>query len=201
MGPPGPAGAVGPTGPTGPPGPTGSAGTAGGDTIIPFASGTSVSSNNAPDGSPSSVGLVGFGTSRSDVPVTGGSIDLTGNNLGFLLNLAFAVPRDGTITSISVTFSNTIPHDFGATILTLRAEMWSAPATSNVFTPTGAGVDLSPPQTGTVSLGDISTGSAVLAVPITLGTRLVLVISHRITGGPMLEVDMAGYVSASIRIN
>ncbi|WP_307204332.1 exosporium glycoprotein BclB-related protein [Paenibacillus harenae] len=202
-GPPGPPGSAGTAGPPGPPGPTGppgpAAGLTDGGTIIPFASGIAATAISDLNGNPFSGGLVSFSDSR-EADITGGVIDLSGDEPGITMNMAFTIPRDGTISAIAVTFSNSAGNILGETTVTMRAELWSAPATSNLFTPTGAGTDLAPAMTGTVATGDISIGAADLAVPVIEGTRLVLVITHRVTSGPLIAVAVTGYVSAGVEI-
>ncbi|MBW7462092.1 hypothetical protein K0U00_49395, partial [Paenibacillus sepulcri] len=111
------------------------------------------------EGVAGTAGLLGFGSSASTVTLLDGTIDLTGTALGPLLDFAFSMPRDGTISAISAFFSNTVALALGATVATITAQLYSAPATSNVFTPIpGAAVTLAPPLTGAVALGGISSG-------------------------------------------
>jgi BclB C-terminal domain-containing protein len=206
-GPSGPAGAVGPAGAAGPAGSVGATGPAGlpgipgAGAIIPFASGTPITTATLLDGTVDTVGLLGFGISATNVDILGGTITLTGTALGPLINFAFSVPRDGTITSIAATFSNTATVNLLGTTLTITAALFSAPANSNVFVPTGVAVTLTPPLTGVINLGDISSGVAsAFAVPVTAGTRLLMVFSATATGTPLIAAAV-GYASAGVGIS
>ncbi|MDH6673922.1 BclB C-terminal domain-containing protein [Paenibacillus sp. LBL] len=194
IGPVGPAGAVGPTGPTG------ATGLPGGGAIIPFASGIPLALTTIVGGLVGTVGLVGFGISGPTVTLAGGTIDLTGAG-GTALDFAFNTPRAGTITAISATFSNTLALDLLGTTVTVTAQLYSAPATSNIFTPIpGALVTLAPPYTGAVTLGTVSNGFLDgLAIPVAANTRLLMVFSTTATGLTLITAT-AGYGSAGVSI-
>ncbi|WP_304441266.1 hypothetical protein [Cellulosilyticum sp. I15G10I2] len=100
LGPTGSTGLAGATGPTGFTGPTGDTGPIGAGAIIPFASGLPVAITTIAEGLVGTPAFIGFGSSGESVTVLGASIDLTGGP-GLLTNLAFSVPRDGTIISIA----------------------------------------------------------------------------------------------------
>ena len=149
-------------------------------------------------------GLVGFGSSASNVTLQPGpAIDLTGTIFGPILDFAFSVPVDGTITSISAFYSETIGINLLGTTITITAQLYSAPANSNSFTPVpGASVTLVPPLTGIVPLGFISNGiNSPIAIPVTATTRLMMVFSASATGTSILANTVVGYASAGISIN
>ncbi|MNH31299.1 hypothetical protein D3C79_916500 [compost metagenome] len=143
----------------------------------------------------STVSLVGFGTSVPSISLTGINIDLT----NILFTEAFTVPRDGTITSISATIAITaavnIPAGGSATV---RAQIYRAVPGSNVFSPTGAFVDLLP-SLPLLSLlaGTIASGNANVSVPVATGDRLLMVFSVTTSG---VGVTIAGNASAGINI-
>ena len=191
----------GPPGPPGPQGPIGPMGPAGGGAIIPFASGIPVTLTTVAGGLVGTTGLLGFGSSAPGVTLLGGDIDITGTIAGPLIDFAFSVPRDGTITSIAATFSNTATVALVGATVTITAQLYTAPATSNVFTPIpGAIVILAPALTGTIALGAISSGITTgLAIPVTAGTRLMMVFSTTATGTELLT-ETVGYASAGVNI-
>ncbi|PFM76555.1 hypothetical protein COJ46_19470, partial [Bacillus sp. AFS077874] len=181
---------------------TGPAGATGAGAIIPFASGGPVSMSTLLTGLADTAGLIGFGSSASNVQILGGAIDLTGTVLGPILDFAFSVPRASTITSISAFFSETVGLNLIQTSITVTAQLYSAPANSNSFTPIpGASVTLAPNLTGVVSLGFIANGiSAPLAIPVAATTRLMMVFTAEATGLNLANT-VVGYASAGITLN
>ena len=145
--------------------------------------------------------LLGFGSSATGISLVGGAIDLTGTVLGPLINFAFSVPRDGTITSIAAYFSNTVALALVGTTITLTAQLFSSTTPDNIFTPIpGASVTLAPALTGVVNLGDTSNGITTgLAIPVTEETRLLLVFSATADGVTLINV-VTGYASGGITI-
>lgn len=201
QGPPGRPGRPGPQGVPGPEGDPGTPGIPGASAIIPYASGIPSSLTTVLGGVLNTGSVVGFGSSTSNVSLTGGTIDLTGGP-GTLLNFAFSVPRDGVITSISAYFSTVLAVDLAASSLTITAQLYESTAPNNTFTPIpGASVTL-PPLTGLINIGtirsDITTG---LSIPVTAETRLLMVFSVAVTGGPDIATTVLGYASAGVAIN
>ncbi|WP_157265645.1 exosporium glycoprotein BclB-related protein [Paenibacillus sp. FJAT-27812] len=213
-GPQGPAGAVGPVGPagtgavgaagpvgaTGATGATGNTGPSSGGAIIPFASGAPITATTVIGGSVGTVSLVGFGLALPGVVLSGTSIDLTGTVLGPILDFAFSVPRDGTIDSLSAFFSNTATVNLLTASVTLTAQLYSAPLGSNTFNPVAGAAVVFAPITGLLALGSTRTGLAsALAIPVTAGTRLLLVYSAD-TDDLELAAAVIGYASAGLSI-
>jgi len=163
-------------------------------TIIPYASGTPVTMRG---GSPLATSLVGFGSAASTVYLLNGAIDLTGAG-GLLLNFAFPISRSGTITSIAGYFNNIASFSLSGSVA-VTAQIYQSVGSTNSFTPiSGAVVTLAPALTGTVSANFTSSGLATgLAIPVTAGTRLLLVFSVPTA----TAVTVAGYVSGSVTIN
>ncbi|MFC4775458.1 exosporium glycoprotein BclB-related protein [Paenibacillus sp. GCM10023252] len=194
-------GATGATGLTGATGETGEAGIPGSGAIIPYASGLPITMTTILGGLVGTAGLVGFGNAVSNVSVLGGVIDLTGTVLGPLLNFAYSVPRDGTLTSMAATFSSTLALALVGTTVTITAQLYVSTATSNTFSPVpGALVTLTPSLTGIISLGDISSGLVTgLTIPVTTGSRLLLVFSATATGVTLIQT-VVGYASAGVSL-
>jgi BclB C-terminal domain-containing protein len=183
------------TGTTGATGPTGSG------AIIPYASGLPVAMTTVLGGLLNTSSIVGFGSSATNISAAGGTIDLTGA-AGTLLNFAFSVPRTGTITSLAAYFSTTAALSLLGSTVTITAQLYSSSTPNNTFTAVpGAVVTLSPPFTGVLSLGTISSGITTgLSIPVTTGERLLLVFTSSVTAGVDVATTIAGYASAGVTI-
>ncbi|HWK55906.1 MAG TPA: exosporium glycoprotein BclB-related protein [Parapedobacter sp.] len=190
-------GAQGDPGPTGPQGDPGSGG--GGSAIIPFSSGTPVSLTTIMGGLVGKPAAIGFGNS-AELPAPMGYIDLTGSP-STNLNMAFMVPRDGTITSLSAFFSTTTGLSLVGTTITIHAELYQSTTPDNIFTSVpGTTMTLSPPFTGLVSIGDMCNGILTgLSIPVTAGTRLMFVVSATADGLTLINT-IDGYVSGGLEI-
>ncbi|MEK3717118.1 exosporium glycoprotein BclB-related protein [Paenibacillus sp. FSL R7-0333] len=197
-------GITGPTGVTGAgeTGPTGMTGATGSGAIIPYASGIPAEMTTVVGGVNNTSSLVGFGNTVTGVAgVPAGTIDLTGS-AGTMLNVAFSVPHDGTITSLAAYFSTSDTVALTGSTMTVTAQLYQSVTPNNAFTPiTGALVTLAPALTGPVTLGTISSGlTAGLSIPVTAGTRLLMVFSAANTGGTDAAVTIPGYASAGLTI-
>lgn len=197
----GPQGEEGPAGPTGPQGAQGPQGAPGAGTIIPYASGLPINMTTVLGGLQSSGSVIGFGSSANNVTPVGGVIDLTGNQ-GVALSYAFSVPRAGTITSISAYFSMTNGLSLIGSSVTVSAQLYSSNIPNNSFTPIpGAVVTLAPSLTGILAIGTISSGTTSgLNIPVTAGSRLLLVYSSNVTAGIDVATTLSGYASAGVAI-
>ena len=212
MGPPGPPGLPGTPGPMGPPGPpglagaagatgaTGATGPAGSGTIISLASGSDYAATTIAGGLSGTGVLLGFGNGAQTISAIGSSIDLTGGP-GVVQNFAFSMPRDGTITSISVYFSSTVAQSLVGTTVTLTGQLYESTIPNNTFTPIpGAIVTLAPAMTGVLAIGTISNGIATgLSIPVMAQTRLLFVGSASAAGLSLID-SMPGYWSAGVTI-
>jgi len=162
--------------------------------IIPFASGiVPVVLTAVLGGAIGTVSMVGFGTSIPGVTLTGTNIDLTAATG----TEAFSVPRAGTITSISASLSATVAATLVGGTATVRAQIYRAPAGSNIFSPTDAFVDLAP-ALSTIAIGTITFGTRnVTPVPVVAGDRLLMIFSLTSTG---IVAAVTGNASAGINI-
>lgn len=197
----GPRGLRGPTGPRGPSGPMGlegPEGPPGRGAIIPFSSGLPATLETALGGAIGLSTAVGFGNSVPGVVIAGDLIDAT-----MLLNMSLSVPRDGLITSIAAYFSVFAELNLIGSEVTIRAQLYRSTVPNNTFEPVpDAFVDLAPPLTGTLNVGDITSGiTDGLAIPVTAGTRLLLVFSALVTGGIDIETTVVGYASGGVAID
>jgi len=166
---------------------------AGRGAIIPFASGAvPVTLTSLAGGLVGIPFFIGFGTAVPSPVVLGLTINLTG-----LINEAFSVPRPGSITAISASFTTTAALTVGETA-TVNAQIYRAPAGSNIFTPTGASVNLAPPLGGLV-IGTTIFGASSTFPPVSVavGDRLLMVYS---LSGSTLAATAIGTASAGITI-
>ncbi|MBM7554010.1 exosporium glycoprotein BclB-related protein [Thalassobacillus pellis] len=188
----------------GPQGIQGEPGVPGAGAIIPFSSGTPSEMTMVLDDVVGTASLLGFGNSANDVTIAeDGTISLTGAE-GLALNMAFSVPREGTITSIAAYFSTLAAVDLLGSEITISAQLYrsAAPATDQ-FTPIeGASVDLAPALTGTIEIGTSLQGlTDGLEIPVEPGDRLLMVFTATVTGGAPLAVVVTGYSSAGVGIS
>ena len=202
---PGPAGPTGPTGPTGSGGATGATGIAGASAIIPFASGAPVDMAELLDGLGDPLvetgAVLGFGSSASgpNVDLLGGTLDLTGGP-GITLNMAWSMPRAGTLVQLSAMYSNVAALNLLAATAIVEVQLYLAPAGSNTFSPIGPILTLGPAFTGVLALGDTRNGTIALGnIAVANEDRLILVASISTTGSTVITT-LTGYISAGLAI-
>ena len=193
---PGPAGTPGAVGATGPAGPTGAPG---GGAIIPFASGSPIGMT-AVVGGPEIISTVGFGSSEFFRPqggfTLGGSLDLS-DGTG---DMAFSMPRDGTITSISGYFSNFGQMDLTGSTVTVTAQLYRSSTPDNIFEPIPeALLNLAPSLTNVVSARSLSGITTGLNIPVSSQTRLLMVY-YLTFSGRILAFSLGGRASAGVSI-
>lgn len=163
--------------------------------IIPFSSGvTPVVLTSLVTGLIATPSLIGFGSAVPGVTLVGTTLDLSG-----VVTEAFTVPRAGSITGLSASFSATAAVTLiGNT--TVTATIYRAPAGSTVYTATDATVNLAPAFTGAIALGATAFGSGSFApVPVAVGDKLVMVYSITTAGVGVAQV-LTGTASAGITI-
>ncbi|RRB02713.1 exosporium glycoprotein BclB-related protein [Larkinella rosea] len=180
---------------------TGTPGLPGASAIVPYASGLPVDMTSIAGGLVGTTSLIGFGNSASGVPIAGGTIDLTGAP-ATNLNMAFSMPRDGTITSLSGYFTSTLALNLVGTTVTVTGQLYSSSTPNNTFTAVpGAVVTLAPALTGILALGTISNGITTgLSIPVTAQTRLLMVYSVTANGLSLVNT-VSGYVGGGLSIN
>ncbi len=141
--------------------------------------------------------LLGFGSSVTGVSLIGGTINTT-----TIANMAFSMPRDGTISSLAAYFSTTVALSLVGTTVTLTAQLYASAAPDNTFFPIpGAIVTLSPTLTGIVGIGSISNGLTTgLNIPIAARTRLLMVFAADVTAGIDVATTITGFASAGLSI-
>jgi len=202
----GPTGAVsttpGPTGPTGPtgadstvPGPTGATGAS---AIIPFASGEPDTFVHLLGGLLDTGAVIGFGSSLSSVAVGGATIDLTGG-VGLAINMAFSMPRAGTLSGLSAFFSvaaavSLFPADSAVVI-----QVYQSTTPDNIFSPVPGALVTLPLPVGAPAIGTFFSGAASFAASVNTNDRLLLVARVTVTGLDVATTAV-GYVSAGLSI-
>lgn len=164
--------------------------------IIPFSSGTTpVALATLASGLVGLPWQIGFGSATIGATIAGETIDLTG-----IVNEAFSVPRNGSITAISAKFS-TIISDLIEGTVTISARIYRAPANSVIFTATNAAVDLTPSFSGAVATGQTASAFAnIVPIPVAQGDCLLMVYSLSGTGIEIAQI-LTGTASAGITIS
>jgi BclB C-terminal domain-containing protein len=142
--------------------------------------------------------LIAFGASAVGVNIVGGVIDTSAID-----NMAFSIPRSGTIESISAFFSTTTALALVGSTVSITAQLYASTAPDNTFAPIpGAAVTLTPALSGVVAIGTVSSGTITgLSVPVTAGTRLLMVFSAAVTAGLDIATAVLGYASAGVGIS
>lgn len=180
------------TGPAGPAGPGGSS------SLVPFASGVPDELVHVIGGLLDTGAVVGFGASLDGIDVGGGTVDLTGA-AGVPSNMAFSVPRDGTLTDLAAFFSLAVGalSPVGGSVI---VQVYRSTTPDNSFSPVpGALVELSMP-TGVLVIGTFVSGQASFSVPVSAGDRLLLVARYTVSPD-VAGTAMIGYVSAGLAIS
>jgi len=113
------------------------------------------------------------------------------------------MPRNGIITSLAGYLSISAALNLLTSTVTVTAQLFQSTTPNNIFVAVpGAVVTLSPSLSGLVSIGSISSGVTTgLNIPVTAGTRLLLIFSAGVTAGLDLAATIAGYASAGLGIS
>lgn len=192
---PGPQGNVGPIGPQGVPGP---AGPEGGTIVYAASSGAPVTPTTIAGGLSGQVAVLPLdGDQAGMAPLQGPFLDQTGGSGQIVPAQTF--PTDETIQSITVFSSTTAALNLVGTTVTVSAQLYTSSTPDNTFQPVaGALAIAAPPFTGVDAIGSVSSGMTTgLSIPVTAGTRGVIVISVTATGVSLINT-VPMYASASI---
>jgi len=129
--------------------------------------------------------------------ISTGTIDATD-----IADMAFSMPRDGTLTSVAAFFSTTVPAFFVGTTVTVHAQVYTSTTPDNTFTLVpGTDVVLAPALTGTVGTGTICNAILPgLSIPLTAETRVLVVFYITSTGASAIN-SVVGYASAGLAIS
>ena len=166
-------------------------------TIIPFASGqTPVTLSTLLGGLAGSGAAVGPGCNMS-VNLTGGPIDFT----QYTSNVAFVVPKNATITSISGFFTNTtdIPPAGGAISVTVQLYQTMYPQSNLFFPVPGTMLLLNPTLMDGALHGQTVAGTLNgLSVSVQQGARLLMI--YTISSGLSAVQTVTGTISGGINM-
>ena len=181
---PGAAGQPGEDGDPGPPGPPGSPGSPAPGTAFAGASDDPVSLTTDGAGNPATIALLPISGLGSEAVNGGGPvIDVTSEDA-----IPQPLARDGVVTRMTARASTRTALSLVGTTVDLSAQLWSAPPSSNFFTPIpGAQVTLTG-YTGVIPIGSVLTGQTTgLSIPVTADTQLVMVISAQASGVSLVQ--------------
>lgn len=195
----GPQGDPGPQGEPGPPGPPGPA-SSGGGAIIPFASGSAPLKLTTMLGGPvSQVAALSFGHGM-ELYASHGFID-TQSGASALGSYAFSVPRDGVLTSISGFATIAQPLTLVGSSVGIKAAVYISRTPDNFFEriPNGE-VLLTPSLTGVLSSGTSVSGVTDLNIPVTAGSRVMLVFQAEVIAGIDVATNFLAHFSGGIVI-
>jgi BclB C-terminal domain-containing protein len=151
----------------------------------------------ASDGTANEGALISFGSVANSVSVVGGTVDLTGS-VGQPIDEAWVQPRSGTMTSLSVMYSNVVPVSLSPGSAVINVALYTAISGSNTFASTGTSVNM--PLSGSLVLGTTEVANTgAISIPIIAGNRYLLVASITTTGISG-STSLTGYISAGINI-
>jgi BclB C-terminal domain-containing protein len=179
-------------------GPTGPAGPASGSAIIPFASGTPDDLVHVLGGLLDTGAVIGFGTSLDGIAVGGGTVDLTGG-AGIPSNMAFSMPRDGTLVSLAAFVSLAAGVVLFPTNAGIAVQVYRSTTPDNIFSPVPGALVTIPLPAGPLLAGVFASGTADFSVPVSAGDRLLLVARVAVSGTDLATVVLS-YVSAGLAI-
>jgi len=145
-------------------------------------------------GASDTVAIIGFGASTTTT-LSGGSIDESS-----IPAYSFVVPRSGTITDMSAFFSTTTGQNFIGTTVFITAQLYQASGNTNTFTPVTGGMVTLSPLSGVLPSGVTVFGTTSgLSIPVTAGTRLMLVFSANATGITLVNT-IPGHATGGVNI-
>ncbi|PFN18035.1 exosporium protein [Bacillus cereus] len=156
---------------------------------MPYASGIPSVLVSVLGGAANTGTVVGFGNSFAGIGLLGGNITLAP---GSVLDFAFVAPRAGTITSLAGFFSATAAITLG-TASTIQLQIFTAPPASNVFSPAGVPLVLSP-ALNVINIGTVASGIQVENISVGAGDKVLLFVSTNAA----IVATVAGFVSAGI---
>lgn len=144
-----------------------------------------------------------FGVSNPSISLVGINLDFTGALGGLLPNMAWSIPRDGTITSLATAFQNSVA--IAVVLLAdvfLRTQLYLETAASpGVFVPIASAiVEIQIPSIG-IAIGETLRGITTgLNVSVAAGDRLVIFANTRTTGGISVTA-ITGFISSGVAIS
>ena len=166
--------------------------------VVPFASGGTVSLTTGAAGEAGQPCLLGFG-SFVQLPSPLTAALAPGAEVSAY---AFPLPSAATLTGVAASFRSGFPLSLSGTVLTVSALVFAAQPGDSSFTPLPqTAVSLSPAATGEVPAGQtFSAVSGPISVSLPAGTRLLLVFYASASGSDPAQI-ISGQASASIAVS
>jgi BclB C-terminal domain-containing protein len=165
--------------------------------VYASSSGTAVTLTTLLTGQPGTVAELPLdGDVSSDGDQPGPSIDTTSTSP----QVAETFPTDETITGITIYATTNAALLVAGPTLVIRAQLYTSPTPNDTFTPVpGATVDAAPGLSGSIAVGTVSNGSTTgLSIPVSAGTRGMIVISATETGALPTAAALPVFVSTSL---
>lgn len=176
-------------------------GAPGNGAMIGFSSLSPVTMTTVLGGLANTLAIVGPNAFAIGILPVANVIDLTGG-AGIALNVAPSMARNGTITAITAYFSNTAALSLLSSTITVTAQLWLSSTPSNSFVPLAGVIVTLPSITGTIAIGNFIKGSTTgLNIPVTIGTRYMLVFKSSVSSGIDIASTVVGYVGGGIAVS
>ena len=140
--------------------------------------------------------VIGCGTALSSVISNDNTIYSTGP-----VKEAYVVQQTGTVSAMSASFTVTTAFNVVGQTTIVKAQVYRAPAGSDIFSPTDASVNLAPALTSLITVGTALTGQTPIVPPVAVaaGDRLLMVFTMSGSLGD-LAASVTGTASARITI-
>jgi BclB C-terminal domain-containing protein len=143
--------------------------------------------------------VVGDGASLDSVAVGGATIDLTGA-VGVVTNMAFSMPRAGTLDALAAFFSTVgVVQAFplGGEVI---VQLYRSTTPDNIFTAVPGALVTLPFPAGLIAAGTFANGITTgINVPVAAQDRLLLVVRVTVAGVDV-ATTIVGYLSAGLTI-
>ncbi len=164
---------------------------------LPFASGNDIKLGTRPGGMAAFPAFVGFGVSDISINYFGEQINLDDE----FANFAITLPETFAIDALAATFYNIQTGVYGNSVITVKAQLYHADNSTNIFKPIKETLlALKPDFYG--NTGDIKIACAVkkgINLKINAGSRLLLVFYSEANGGRGIT-EIRGYASAGLTL-
>lgn len=168
-------------------------------TIIQYSSGTAVTLTSIAGGLVGLPALIGFGSSVQGLTNLGQTIDLSSYPAS-VLSYVFKVLCSGTINTINSRFSTSISLNLLLSSTKVSSRLYKSTSSSNIFSfVPGSQVDLLPTLSGAVAIGTNLSKINSTSIPVTTGTRLLMVYFITSTGLNLINT-ISGYASTDVSI-
>ena len=166
---------------------------------IQYSSGTPVILTSIAGGLAGLPALIGFESSVQGLTNLGQTIDLSSYPPSVLSNV-FTVPCSGTINTINSYFSTTLSLNLLLSSINVASQLYESTSSSNIFSlVSGSQVYLEPTLTGVVAVGTNLSKMESISIPITAGTRLLMVYFITSAGLNLINT-VSGYANADVSI-